>query len=491
MIPIGSRQMKQQGRTGVRMLTAAAGMVAALSACATNPATGGRMLALVSESQEIEMGQEYKQVIPTQYGLYDDDELQAYVDSVGQALAAVSERPNLPWSFQIVDDPVINAFALPGGPIYVARGIMVHFNSEAEMASVLGHELGHITARHIVEALSRQQLMGGLLTAGMIFAPGIRPFGDALGGGLGLLFLKYGRDDESQSDLLGHRYMTRLGYDPDAATDMFRILERQREASGRSIPEWQSSHPDPGNRVAKAEERAAADGHPGGIVRRNEYLRRIDGLVYGEDPMQGYFQEDRFLHPDLRFRLDFPAEWPRQNSVSAVTAVSPAEDAVLQLTAEADKTPAQAAEQFFAIESVRRTGSANRTINGLPAIMGSFRADTQGGPLEGLVLFIRHGDLTYQIIGYTSSSRFGRYSSVFERTMESFAELTDRRLLDVEPKRIDIVEISSSMSVESFNERYPSTISMDQLLLLNGWTSGQRVEAGSLAKRVTGRGGPR
>jgi predicted Zn-dependent protease len=473
------------------MLTAAAGMMVALSACATNPATGGRMLSLVSESQEIEMGQQYKQIIPTQYGLYDDADLQAYVDSVGQALAAVSERPNLPWSFQIVDDPVINAFALPGGPIYLARGIMVHFNSEAEMASVLGHELGHITARHIVEALSRQQLAQIGLTAGMIAVPGIRPFGDVLGAGLGLMFLKYGRDDESQSDLLGHRYMTRLGYDPDAATDMFRILERQRAASGRSIPEWQSSHPDPGNRVADAKERAAADGHPGGIVRRDEYLRRIDGLIYGEDPMQGYFEADRFLHPDLRFRLDFPAAWPRQNSVSAVTALSPDEDAVLQLTLAADMTPAEAAAEFFANESVRRTGSANRTINGLPAVMGSFSAATQGGTLEGLVLFIRHRDLTYQVIGYTSSSRFGQYSPVFEQSMESFAELTDRRLLDVEPKRIDIVQVSSAMTVETFGERYPSTISMDELLMLNGWTAGQRLEAGSLAKRVTGTGGPR
>ncbi|MFQ5529303.1 MAG: M48 family metalloprotease [Gemmatimonadota bacterium] len=483
--------MKQFGGPGARILAAAAGLVLALSACATNPATGGRMLSLVSEGREIEMGQEYKQIIPAQYGLYDDDDLQAYVDSVGQALAAVSERPQLPWSFEIVDDPVINAFALPGGPIYVARGLMVHFNSEAEMASVLGHELGHITARHIVEALSRQQLAQIGLTAGMIAVPGIRPFGDVLGGGLGLLFLKYGRDDESQSDLLGHRYMTRLGYDPDAATDMFRILERQREASGRSIPEWQSSHPDPGNRVANAEERAAADGHPGGIVRRDEYLRRIEGLVYGEDPMQGYFQDDRFLHPDLRFQLDFPTDWQRQNSASAVTALSPDEDAILQLTVAADQTPAQAAEEFFAIESVRRTGSANRTINGLPAVMGSFRAATRGGTLEGLVLFIRHRDLTYQVIGYTSSSRFGRYSQVFERFMESFAPLTDSRLLDVEPKRIDVVEISSSMTAESFHERYPSTIPFDDLLLLNGWAAGERLEAGSLAKRVTGTGGPR
>jgi len=123
--------MTQGGRTGTRMLSAAAGMMLALSACATNPATGGRMLSLVSESREIEMGQQFAETIPGQFGIYDDDDLQAYVDSVGQALAAVGERPQLPWSFQVVDDPVINAFALPGGPIYLARGIMAHFTSWA------------------------------------------------------------------------------------------------------------------------------------------------------------------------------------------------------------------------------------------------------------------------------------------------------------------------------------------------------------------------
>lgn len=483
--------MTQGGRTGARMLAAAAGIMLSLSACATNPATGGRMLSLVSESSEIEMGLEFKQTVEAQFGLYDDDNLQAYVDSVGQALAAVGERPQLPWSFQIIDDPVINAFALPGGPIFLARGIMAHFNSEAEMASVLGHELGHITARHIVEALSRQRLAQITFTAGMIAVPGIRPFGDVLGSGLGLVFLKYGRDDESQSDLLGHRYMTRLGYDPEAAVDMFKILERQREASGRSIPEWQASHPDPGNRIEAAEERAVADGNPGGIVRHDEYLRRIDGLIVGEDPHQGYFEGDRFLHPDLAFQLNFPAGWDRQNKPSDVTAISPNEDAILQMTLAAGQTPTQAAEAFFKQDGVRSTSRADRTINGLPAVMGGFRATTRGVTLEGLVLFIRHDGLTYQLVGYSPSSRFGQYASEFERSMESFAPLTDRRLLTVDPKRIDIVEVPESMSVESFNERYPSTVEFDELLLLNGWTAGQRLEAGVLVKRVTGTGGPR
>ena len=216
--------MTERSRRSHFVRATAVGLALASSACAVNPATGGRMFSLVSEGQEIEMGQEAMAQVDAAMGLYDDPALQAYVDSVGQAMAAVSERPELPWTFKIVDDPVINAFALPGGPVYLARGIMAHFNSEAEMASVLGHEIGHITARHSVEQISRAQLMQIGLVASVVLVPELRPFGDALGGGLGILFLKFGRDDESQSDELGFRYMTRLGYDPQGAVDMFEIL---------------------------------------------------------------------------------------------------------------------------------------------------------------------------------------------------------------------------------------------------------------------------
>jgi len=462
-----------------------------LAGCATNPATGERMLSLVSEGQEIEMGQEFKQQIPAIMGLYDDPDLQAYVDSVGRALAAVSERPDLPWSFQIVDDPVINAFALPGGPTYLARGILAYFNSEAEMASVIGHEIGHITARHAVEQMSRQQLFQIGYVAGMVAVPEIRPFGDVLAGGLGILSLKYSRDDESQSDMLGHRYMTRVGYDPAAAVEMFRILERQREASGTALPEWQSSHPDPGNRVADARRRAAEGGATGGIVRRDEYMRRIDGLVYGPDPRQGYFDGDRFIHPDMRFRLDFPGDWQRQNTPMSVVAVSPNRDAMLELTLVQDRTPAEAAQEFWDMQGLQRLGSSNQTINGLPAVVGRFRAETQQGMLEGLVMFIRHRDLTFRLLGYTPAQRFGRYSPTFEVSMNSFAPETDSRLLDVEPKRVDIIEVRSPLTIETFNERYPSTIDFSEVMLLNGWTGGERIEEGQMVKRVVGSGGPR
>ncbi|HEX8907544.1 MAG TPA: M48 family metalloprotease, partial [Longimicrobiaceae bacterium] len=187
---------------------AAAGALALLAAgsCARNPVTGHRELALISEAQEIQMGQQGAQEVAQTLGLLPDQALQDYVQRIGAALAAKSERPNLQWTFRAVDDPSPNAFALPGGYIFVTRGILNLMDSEAELAGVLGHEIGHVTARHTVQQLSRQQLAQLGLGIGSILSPTVAQLGNALGSGLQLLFLKYGRDDERQADELGFRY---------------------------------------------------------------------------------------------------------------------------------------------------------------------------------------------------------------------------------------------------------------------------------------------
>jgi predicted Zn-dependent protease len=474
----------------IRHITAGAAILLSLSACAVNPATGGRMFSLVSEGQEIEMGQQAMLQVDAGMGLYDNPALQAYVDSVGQAMAAVSERPDLPWSFKIADDPVINAFALPGGPVYLARGIMAHFNSEAEMASVLGHEIGHITARHSVEQISRAQLMQIGLVASIVLVPELRPFGDALSGGLGMLFMKFGRDDESQSDELGFRYMTRLGYDPQGAVDMFEILERQRDASGGAVPEWQSTHPDPGNRVIAAEQRMASSQIEGGVVRRDEYVERIDGMMFGQDPAQGFFVEGRFVHPELRLQFRFPEAWDTQNAPTAVLAQSPEQDAVMQLTLGEGSTPEEAANTFFDQQGIERLGARSRTVNGLRAVQGTFRVATEQGTLDGQVLFVKHGDLVYRFMGYTPTSRMGKYAVTFERSLESFAPMNEERWINLAPKRLEIVRVPNEMTAERFFMRFPSTVTLETVRLINGWEHGHVIAAESLVKRVVGEGVP-
>ncbi|RPJ83768.1 MAG: peptidase M48, partial [Acidobacteria bacterium] len=214
--------------------------------CATNPVTGKRELALISEAQEIEMGREADKEVSAAYGIYPDEALQRYVQTLGASIAARTERPKLPWTFRVVDDPSVNAFAIPGGFIYVTRGILTHLNSEAELVGILGHEIGHVTARHSVNQMSKQQLAQIGLIAGMVLSPEVARFGNLLQTGVGLLFLKYGRDDERQADQLGLKYMVANGYDPRRLVNVFQMLDgvsRQEGGGGGRLPEWLSTHP--------------------------------------------------------------------------------------------------------------------------------------------------------------------------------------------------------------------------------------------------------
>ncbi|HZF63066.1 MAG TPA: M48 family metalloprotease, partial [Chitinophagaceae bacterium] len=200
--------------------------------CATNPVTGKRQVVLMSEEQEIAMGREADPQIVAQFGLYEDKALQDFITQKGKAMAAISHRPNLNYEFKIVDSDVLNAFAVPGGYVYFTRGIMAHFNNEAEFAGVLGHEIGHITARHTVSQQSRAVLGQIGLIGAMIIRPELAQLGEAASQGLGLLFLKYGRDAERESDRLGVEYSSKINYDAQEMADFFTTLERKGEESG-------------------------------------------------------------------------------------------------------------------------------------------------------------------------------------------------------------------------------------------------------------------
>src|SRR2546427_361433 len=255
--------------------------------CAVNPATGSRQLMLISESQEIAMGRDYDKQVAASIGLDPDSGLQRYMQQFGARLAATSERPNLPWSFRVVDDPVVNAFALPGGYIYVTRGILAHLNSEAELAGVVGHEIGHVTARHSVSQLSKQQLAQIGLAVGTIANPDFERFAGLASAGLGVLFLKYSRDAERQADDLGLRYMRRANYDPREMPHVFEMLTHVSQAQGGGrVPEWLATHPDPENRRGRIEQEVAAlpQSFSGAAGNRDPYLRQLDGLVFGTNP---------------------------------------------------------------------------------------------------------------------------------------------------------------------------------------------------------------
>ena len=460
-----------------------------VAACAVNPATGKREFMLVSESQELAMGKQYDQQLVVEMGLYDDSALAGYVQQLGLQLAALSERPQLPWAFRLVDDPVVNAFAVPGGYIYITRGILANMSSEAQLVSVLGHEIGHVTARHTAQQLTQQQVFGLGLSVGAIFSPEIAGLAS---GAVQILFLKFSRDDESQADGLGFRYMRAAHYDPREAAELFAQLSRVTSQSGGRLPEWQSTHPDPENRREKALTRAATLPEAelsAALVRRDEYLRRLDGMLYGADPRQGYFIDSRFVHPGLAFEITFPATWQYSNQRTAVISAPKERDTYITLTL-AQGTPDEAARSFFAQEGVTGTPSTS-TINGLAAVGGGFGALAEQGNVRGEVEFVRHGAATFQILSYAADSVFPRRQAEVRAALRSFRPVTDRRLLGVQPWRVDIVRMDRTLTPQEFAVRNPGPISAAELALLNQTDEGGRFMNRNFVKFVVGQPLPR
>ena len=284
--------------------------------------------------------------------------------------------------------------------------------------------------------------------------------------------------------------MVRDGYDPRSMATMFETLERVSKLEGAGdIPEWASTHPDPGNRVQATLKRLDTLSIPQGQLKkaREEYLPILAGMTYGEDPNQGYIDGNTFYHPGLKFQLELPAGWQSKNSPQALVAISPQQDAMLQLTAPGKGSPDEAAKQFLGQEGMKSSQPSSAPINGLPAVSSYFEAQTEQGAVQGLVTFIKYGDLTYQLLGYTPAGKLQTHDGTFKRTINSFSQLTDKERLDVEPYRVELVKLDRDMSVAEFNQKHPSTIPVERLAVVNGLDSPQdRIPAGTTLKRVVG-----
>ena len=459
-------------------------------ACATNPATGKKDLVLVSEAQEIEMGASGDRQVTQSLGLYDDEDLASYVSDIGLRLARNTERPDLPWKVQVIDSPVVNAFAIPGGYVYLTRGILAYMNSEAAMVGILGHEIGHITARHSVQQISRAQLAGIGLGVGSIVVPEVRPFGDLLQAGVGLLFLKFSRDDERESDALGVRYSLAAGYSPKQMADFFGVLDRMGERSGNDLPGWLSTHPDPEDRGGHILQLVQAQaGNRSLVVKEEEFKRRLEGVIFGEDPRQGFMDGDRFKHSNLRFQLDFPTGWNVQNTPRAVYAAPPERDAALQLTGssvEEGTRPEQYATRFFQQNKIVEFGTGERIrVGGFPAYRAPFRFQASQGVLTGEAGFVVDGETAYEILSYTYEQRYRSYRKTFHAVIESFARLTDGRALDIQPHRIALYSAPRTTTARKvFLDSGAKDESIDELTLLNNLQPDSLVEGGTLLKIV-------
>ena len=468
------------------------------NSCATNPVTGKRDLILMSEEQEIALGAQSDPAVVAQFGLYPDEKLQNFIKEKGEAMAAISHRPELDYTFRVVDSPVINAFAVPGGYVYFTRGIMAHFNNEAQFAGVLGHEIGHIAARHSAQQQSKSTLAQVGLIAGMIISPELAQMGDAAAQGLGLLFLKFGRDDERESDRLGVEYSSKIGYDADEMADFFMTLQRQQEESGAApIPGFLSTHPNPADRYETVNQLAGEWKQKLNLttakVNRDSYLRMIDGLVYGEDPRQGFVENNTFYHPELKFKFPIPAGWGHMNSPQQFQMAPKDGKAMMSLTLAPGENLEAAAQQVLQGYGLQPTESKKLTVNGLPALaiiatpqpQQQQQQQQQQQDLRVLMYLIQYGGNIYNLLGVTTSTDFGAYFPLFSATMEGFATLTEAEKLNRQPERIEIKTVPQNMTLAQAFQRFNvKDTRMEELAILNGMQLTDPVTKGMLIKVV-------
>jgi predicted Zn-dependent protease len=355
---------------------------------------------------------------------------------------------------------------------------------------VLGHEIGHVTARHSVTQISQQQLFGLGLGVGSIFSSRFRQLSGLAETGLGILMLKYSRDHERQSDQLGVEYMSQVEYDPAQMSRFFEVFQSMREEQGQAIPNWLSSHPAPPNRIkstASAAEKIKLE-HPGIKYRINAdaFLSQINGIVYGDNPREGFVEKNRFYHPDLRFQFSFPQGWDVQNTKQSVTFVEPEGKAAIELTLvppEEGQTPEDVAYSISRQEGIALIEGSRLRINGNSAYLGRYRLQSSSSSIEVLASFIAYGKNLYQLAGMTSSSQYNSFSNTFDRTIRDFRPLTDSRIMSVQPDRLRIYRAKKGETIRGLWKSKPqSRISVDDIALLNRLDPDQALSAGAPVK---------
>ena len=470
-----------------------------IGGCAVNPATGGQDLVLMSEQSEIALGRKTNKEVLQHYIVYDNPELQAYVNEVGQKLAMNSHRNNLIYRFTVLDSKDVNAFALPGGYIFITRGLLAYLNSEAELAAVLGHEIGHVTARHAVRQYSAAQITGIGTALASIFIPGMNQVGSQLMQVMGSAFLRgYGREHELEADKLGAEYVARTDYDAESMLDVIRVLKNQEtfesqqaEAEGREPRIYHglfSTHPDHDTRLQEIVEYASKyqsqrEGKKGG----EEYLSKIDGLIFGDSPQQGITRGNHFYHEQLNISIIFPRKWNVTNLPDKLIITAPQGAATQQILLE-DINKRISPKEFM----IQRLGLKTLTndkplkINGLEAHTGISTINTGGGKRAARFTVIYFNNQAYILVGVTKDPKaMSHYDAAFMETARSFHQMTQNERLLAKPLRLKIVNSTSETNFKSLAQQSPlEKYQEEQLRLLNGLYPKGKASSKSLLKIV-------
>lgn len=468
------------------------------SGCMTteNVVTGERQRAAFTWQQEVQLGQEADQQVRAMFGFYDDTALERYVDELGQLVLSTSahgtpETPEQreiaasPFTFRVLDSHVVNAMALPGGYIYVTRGLLSHVENEAQLAMILGHEVGHVLGRHASRRQATAQLgQIGLLGAAILgeaVAGAGRAVMDIGGAGAQLLFLRHSREDEREADRAGVAYSEFAGYDAAQAAAFFRTLQRLGEQGG-ALPGWLSTHPDPAEREATIPQLAAQ--YDGTLINRDQYLRSIEGIVLGEDPRQGFTEGNRFYHPDLQFVFAYPANWQVVNTPGFVQITQPNNQAAIRLELAQEQSAQAAATAFGRLQGVALTSSRSTRVNNLNAVDASFSLTTQQGTLVGRALFIEHDGRVYSFFGFAPQNAWATHRGTIDSALQSFARLTDPQYLNRQAVRLELVRTTQTGTFQQqlSGRPLPEGMTARDLAVMNQTDVSTQIPAGTTLK---------
>lgn len=467
-----------------------------LAGCAQNPVSGHQDFVLLGVDSEIAIGRTNHPKIIEQYGRYNDETLQVYVQTVGEKLASVSHRPELLYRFTVLDSPEINAFALPGGYIYITRGLMAYLNSEAELAAVLGHEIGHVTARHGVRQQSASQAANLGYTIGSILFPELRAapsqsLFNILGGAL---LSGYGREHELESDGLGAEYLARAGYEPKAMIDVIRVLKDQETFSaaeavkqGREVKGYHglfASHPDNDTRLHEVVGRAAQyTGDQTRKILRSEYLRHINGLTFGDSEEQGIRSDRHFYHLAMNFSVEFPSGWHINNNPDSLISLSPNGDAFVEMRA-ADINLKISPREFISerLKITKLKSGQQINVNGLEGYMGIFYS--QEVPVRVAVIYLR--DKAFVFFGSVKNNKmFSQFDVDIVNTVKSLHALKLDEIPLAKSLKLNVVLVGEHDNYKAWSrDSRISNSPLAQLRLLNGDYPAGELQAGELAKRV-------
>ena len=476
---------------------------AAVAGCSTNPATGGEDVVFMSQADEKRIGDENHPKILQQFGgTYGDRDLQAYVKSLGDVLAASSELPNIKWTFTLLDSDVTNAFALPGGYVYVTRGLLSLAENEAQLAAVIGHEIGHVTARHGAQ----RSAQGTLATVGVV---GAQILGAVLGGaqvgraagqlaGVGAqgYVASYSRGQEYEADTLGVRYTGRVGFDPYGMSGFLAKLNQEKNLMAKlrgQTPRGSSyldTHPPTQERVARARGLASKVRVQNPIEARDVYFSKIDGMIWGDSPDQGYARDGVFAHENLNIRYEVPDSFTLFNSAKNVTAFGPGGSIIVFDGGPKNYGGSMAdyVRQTWA-KSARLSGVETITVNGLEAGTATTRGNINGKTMDVRLLAIRGKDgITFRLQFLSPPNMTSRLRDDFRRTTYSFRHLTAREKRDLGPLRIRIYRVRSGDTVTRIADRMAvKKFAVERFMLLNGVSQTQPLKVGSTVKIISDR----